>query len=99
MRWPQYGYRQGCETKNFSPGKEVTLTGTVAKMMEKVIQIDETQIQKHTGELVCGTVEETLNILRDAEADQLCNLARYERTDAGKDQRAGHFQRKPYQGR
>jgi transposase-like protein len=32
--------------------------------------------------------------LLDAEADQLCNAARYERTDARKDQRAGHYQRK-----
>lgn len=70
------------------------MTDTVAKKMENVIQIDETQIQKHLGELVRGTVEETLNKLLDAEADQLCNAARYERTDARKDQRAGHYQRK-----
>ena len=67
---------------------------TVAKNMKNVIQIDESQIQKHLGELVRGTVEETLNKLLDAEADQLCNAARYERTDARKDQRAGHYQRK-----
>jgi transposase-like protein len=67
---------------------------TVAKNMKNVIQIDESQIQSHLGELVRGTVEETLNKLLDVEADQLCNASRYERTDARKDQRAGHYQRK-----
>jgi len=59
----------------------------------KVIQIDETQIRDHLGELVRGTVEETLNQLLDAEADQLCNASRYERTEARKDTRAGHYKR------
>lgn len=59
----------------------------------KVIQIDETQIRDHLGELVRGTVEETLNKLLDAEADQLCNASRYERTEARKDTRAGHYKR------
>ena len=60
----------------------------------KVIQIDENQIQEHLGELVRGTVEETLNKLLDAEADQLCNAARYERTEGRRDTRAGHYSRK-----
>ena len=38
-------------------------------------------------------VEETLNKLLDAEADQLCNAARYERTEARKDTRAGYYKR------
>lgn len=60
----------------------------------KVIQIDDSQIREHLSELVRGSVEETLNSLLDAEADQLCNAARYERTEARKDTRAGHYQRK-----
>jgi len=59
----------------------------------KIIQIDEEQIKDHLGELVRGTVEETLNNLLDAEADQLCNAARYERTEARKDTRAGYYER------
>ena len=66
----------------------------VPQKLGKVIQIDEEQIQQHLGELVRGTVEETLNKLLDAEADQLCNATRYERTEARTDQRAGHYQRK-----
>src|SRR5512139_2044073 len=64
------------------------------RKLGKVIQIDENQIQEHLGELVRGTVEETLNKLLDAEADQLYNAARYERTEGRKDTRAGHYQRK-----
>jgi transposase-like protein len=30
---------------------------------------------------------------RDAEADRLCNAPRYERTEAGRDTRAGHYER------
>ena len=66
---------------------------SVSKKLGKVIQIDEEQIQEHLGDLVRGTVEETLNQLLDAEADQLCNAARYERTEARKDTRAGHYNR------
>ena len=70
------------------------MSDSVTKKLGKVIQIDEEQIREHLGNLVRGTVEETLNKLLDAEADQLCNAARYERTDARKDTRAGHYQRK-----
>ena len=70
------------------------MSESVSKKFGKVIQIDEEQIHQHLGNLVRGTVEETLNKLLDAEADQLCNAARYERTDARKDTRAGHYQRK-----
>ena len=64
-----------------------------SKDLHKVIQIDEGKIREHLGELVRGTVEETLNNLLDAEADQLCNAARYERSDARKDTRAGYYER------
>lgn len=70
------------------------MSENVPQKLGKVIQIDEDQIQQHLGELVRGTVEETLNKLLDAEADQLCNASRYERTEARTDQRAGHYQRK-----
>ena len=62
--------------------------------MGKVIKIDESKIQGHLSELVRGTVEETLNKMLDAEADQLCNAERYQRTQLRTDTRAGHYQRK-----
>lgn len=70
------------------------MSDSVSKNLGKVIQIDENQIREHLGDLVRGSVEETLNQLLDAEADQLCNAARYERTEARQDTRAGHYKRK-----
>ena len=52
------------------------------KPMGQVIQIDEARIRDHLGEIVRGTVEETLNAMLDAEADQLCGAGRYERSEA-----------------
>src|SRR5512142_45572 len=64
------------------------------KPMGQVIQIDEARIREHLGEMVRSTVEQTLNAMLDAEADQLCNARRYEHTEARTDQRAGHYKRK-----
>src|SRR5256714_13618021 len=63
------------------------------KPMGQVIQIDEARIKDHLGELVRGTVEETLNAMLDAEADRLCGAGRYERSQARQDTRAGSYDR------
>ena len=63
------------------------------KTMGQVIQIDEARIRDHLGEMVRGTVEETLNAMLDAEADRLCGAARYERSEARQDTRAGSYER------
>ena len=44
--------------------------------------------------MVCGTVQEILNTLLDAEVDRLCQARRYERTAARTDTRAGYYTRK-----
>lgn len=64
------------------------------KPMGNVIRIDEGRIRDHLGEMVRGTVEEALNAMLDAEADQLCGAGRYERTEARQDTRAGSYERK-----
>jgi len=58
-----------------------------------VVQIDEGRIQAHLDEVVRATVEETLNALLDAEADELCGARKYERTEDRKDTRAGSYDR------
>jgi putative transposase len=63
------------------------------KTLSKVIKIDEARIQNHLDQMVRSTVEQTLNGLLDAEADQLCNARRYEHSDSRSDQRAGHYTR------
>lgn len=62
--------------------------------MKEAIKIDEARIQSHLDQVVRGTVEETLNAMLDAEADALCQAQRYEHTEARRDRRAGHYQRK-----
>ena len=59
----------------------------------KVIQIDESQLRGQLGELVRESVEDTLNALLEAEADELCNAKRYERSAERVSTRAGHYQR------
>ena len=61
--------------------------------MCQVIQIDEARIRDHLGGMVRGTVEEMLNAMPDAEADQLCGAGRCERSQARQDTRAGSYDR------
>ena len=61
---------------------------------EGVIRIEEEKIRSHLGEVVRQTVEETLNSLLQAEADELCGAKRYERSPERLDTRAGHYDRK-----
>ena len=63
------------------------------KPMGQVIQIDEARMRDHLGEMVRGTVEETLNAMLDAEADRLCGAGRYERNETRQDTRAGSYDR------
>ena len=60
----------------------------------QIIRIEQEQLNKHLDKVVRGTVERTLNELLDAEADRLCQAGRYERSEARKDTRAGHYSRK-----
>ncbi len=64
-----------------------------SKKLGNVISINEAEVKDHLGEIVRSTVEETLNGLLDAEADDLCNAKRYERSVERVDTRAGSYQR------
>jgi transposase-like protein len=65
-----------------------------ARDLSEIIEINEAKIQSHIGDLVKSAVEDTLNALLDAEADELCGAGRYERSPDRQDYRAGHYQRK-----
>jgi putative transposase len=58
-----------------------------------VLRIDQGQLHKHLDQLVRDSVEQTLNALLDAEADQLCGAKRYERSPDRVDTRAGSYPR------
>ena len=70
------------------------ITGTTGMKGGKLIEINESEVEGHLGELVRKSVEETLNGLLDAEADQLCGASRYERSAERVDTRAGSYRRK-----
>ena len=77
------------------PSKDAGSEAVSGKMpgLGPVVQIDEGRIQAHLDEVVRATVEETLNALLDAEADELCGARKYERTEGRKDTRAGSYDR------
>ena len=58
------------------------------------LRVDEGKLRNHVDEVVRSSVEETLNALLDAEADQICRAQRYERSVERVDGRAGHYERK-----
>ena len=62
--------------------------------LSQIIKIDEAKVSSHLGDLVRKTVQQTLNEMLDAEAQELCHAKRYERTEVRKDCRAGFYQRK-----
>jgi transposase-like protein len=64
-----------------------------AGTLPPVITIDEGQLKNHLDQLVRQSVEQTLNALLEAEADQLCGARRYERSPERLDTRAGHYSR------
>ena len=62
--------------------------------LEGVIRVNEGEIRSHLDEVVRRSVEDTLNGLLEAEAEQLCGAGRYERSENRVDTRAGHYKRK-----
>ena len=68
--------------------------GTNEASFQDVIRIDEAQVRSHVDQVVRRTVEETLNSLLDAEADELCGATRYERSPERLDTRSGTYRRK-----
>ena len=64
-----------------------------SKPFGDVIAINEGLIKDHLSKIVVTTVEETLNALLDAEADNLCGAKRYEHSEERVDSRAGHYER------
>jgi transposase-like protein len=63
-------------------------------MSNEIVQLNEQVIRTELKELVRQSVQEVLNSLLDAEADQLTNARKYERTEQRQDTRAGHYTRK-----
>ena len=63
------------------------------------LHVDEAKLEGHMDEVVRSSVEETLNALLDAEADQICRAQRYERSaervDSGPGTTSASSRRRP----
>ena len=64
-------------------------------MSNNIGQLNEKIIKGQIKELICGSVEQTLNELLEAEAEKLTQAARYERNEARRGYRSGHYDRSP----
>ena len=56
----------------------------------KLLEIDQDKLRQHVDDVVRDAVEETLNALLDAEADELCGAKKYQHSPERTDYRAGH---------
>lgn len=65
--------------------------GAVDQRLRRTVIIT---VEVELGEMVCQSVEDTLNAMLDAEADRLTNASRYERSAERVDTRVGSYKRK-----
>ena len=62
-------------------------------MSDTIIQSDDAMFESKLDALVRVKVEQAINAMPDAEADEIANAAKYERTGERKAYRAGHYDR------
>ena len=62
-------------------------------MQNQILQVDENMLETRLDRLVSEKVEQLLNAMLDAEADEITGAARYERTGDRKAYRVGHYER------
>lgn len=62
-------------------------------MSQQILQVDQAMLETTLDWMVRKSVEETLNAMLDAEADEITGAARYERSGERKTYRAGHYER------
>ncbi|MFQ6220103.1 IS256 family transposase, partial [Bifidobacterium longum] len=60
---------------------------------QQILQVDQAMLETTLDRMVRKSVEETLNAMLDAEADEITGAARYERSGERKAYRAGHYER------
>ena len=61
-------------------------------MSQQILQVDQAMLETTLDRMVRKSVEETLNAMLDAEADEITGAARYERSGDRKAYRAGHYE-------
>ena len=62
-------------------------------MPKEIIQFDQAMFESNLDRMVRKKVEQTIDLMLDAEVDEIANAARYERSGDRKAFRAGHYDR------
>lgn len=62
-------------------------------MSDKILQLNEDLIKPDLKMVVCNSVEETLNVLLDKEADELVYAEKYVCSSDRQGYRSGHYKR------
>ena len=70
------------------------MSDDTAEGLKDAIRVNSERLRGHVDEVVRSSVEETLNGLMQAEAEQLCGAGRYERSAERVDTPAGHYERR-----
>ena len=63
-------------------------------MSQQILQVDQAMLETTLDRMVRKSVEETLNAMLDAEADEIAGASRYERSGGWKAYRADHYERR-----
>ena len=63
-------------------------------MSKEIIQFDQAMFESKLDRMVREKVEQIVNRMLDAEADEIASASRYERTGGRKAYRAGHYGRR-----
>ena len=63
-------------------------------MPNQIVQVDENMLETRLDRLVSKKVEQLLNAMLDAEADEIAGAGKYDRTGGRKAYRAGHYERR-----
>jgi putative transposase len=82
-----------CSVRREDAAMETVQDVTRTDIGRPIVTVNEEEVRDHLAELVRGSVEQTLNQLLDAEADDLCGAKRYEHSPERVDTRAGHYSR------
>ena len=77
-----------------TPEAATELSDERREELKGVLTVDAGKVESHLAGKVRAAVEEVLNDLLDAEADERCGAKRYVRSPDRQDTRAGHYRRK-----
>ena len=76
-----------------SPDMKNAIGKEARAMSKEIIQFDQAMFESKLDVMVREKVERIVNAMLDAEADEIANAARFERSDGRRAYRAGHYER------